>query len=58
MTLPEYIRQVGPETFAKKVGAKPRTVLSWLYGARHPNRNAAKRIVKRTPLTMECIYGP
>lgn len=57
MRLPEYIRQVGATKFAKTVGAKRRTVLAWQYMTRYPNREAAKKIVERTPVTMEGIYG-
>jgi DNA-binding transcriptional regulator YiaG len=57
MKLPEYIRQMGPAKFAKVVGVKERTVLSWLYMHRYPNRMAAKKIVEKTPVTMEGIYG-
>lgn len=57
MRLPDYIRQVGPAKFAKQIGVKKRTVLSWMYLDRYPNRVAARKIVDRTPVTMEGIYG-
>lgn len=57
MTLPDYIRQIGPANFAKLLKFKERTVLSWMYMTRYPNREAAKKIVERTPVTMDGIYG-
>ena len=55
--LPDYIKQVGAAKFAKAIGVKKRTVLSWQYMTRYPNRAAAQKIVERTPVTMEGIYG-
>ena len=57
MRLPEYIRQVGVRAFAKAVGESERTVRSWLYMDRQPRPQTALKIVERTPLTMESIYG-
>jgi hypothetical protein len=57
MRLPEYIRQVGVRGFAKAVGESERTVKSWLYMDRQPRPQTALKIVERTPLTMEDIYG-
>lgn len=56
MRLPDYIRHVGATKFAKTVGVPKRTVLSWLYMTRYPNRPTAQKIVERTPLSMEDIY--
>jgi hypothetical protein len=57
MRLPDYIRQVGPAKFAKAVGVKKRTALSWMYRTRYPQKPTAQKIVERTPVTMEGIYG-
>ena len=57
MRLQDYIRQVGPAKFAKAVGVKKRTVISWMYLARYPKKETAQKIVERTPVTMEGIYG-
>ena len=57
MRLQDYIRQVGPAKFAKAVGVKKRTALSWLYLQRYPNKQTAKKIVERTPVDMDGIYG-
>jgi hypothetical protein len=58
MRLHEYIRSVGIQGFAKAIGEKERTVKSWLYLDRLPRPITAQKIVERTPLTMEGIYGP
>lgn len=58
MRLHEYIRTVGIRGFAKAIGEKERTVKSWLYLDRLPRPLTAQKIVERTPLTMESIYGP
>jgi hypothetical protein len=57
MRLQEYIRMVGPSGFAKAIEENERTVKSWLYGARLPKTSAARKIVERTPVTMDGIYG-
>ena len=57
MRLSEYIRQVGVTGFAKAIGEKERTVKSWLYQDRLPKPFTAQKIVERTPLTMDDIYG-
>lgn len=57
MRLPDYIRQVGPAKFAKSIGVKKRTAISWMYLARYPKKETAQKIVERTPVTMEGIYG-
>jgi hypothetical protein len=57
MTLPDYIRHFGPEKFAKSIGVKKRTVISWMYLARYPKKETAKRIVERHPINMDGIYG-
>lgn len=57
MRLSEYIRQIGVVGFAKAIGEKERTVKSWLYRDRLPKPFTAQKIVERTPLTMDDIYG-
>lgn len=57
MRLPEYIRQVGVRGFARAVGESERAVRSWLYLDRQPRPMTAQKIVERTPLTMDDIYG-
>ncbi len=57
MKLPDYIRHVGPGNFAKQIGVKERTVLSWMHKARKPRPNVALRICEKAPLTMADIYG-
>lgn len=57
MRLQEYIRQVGVRGFSKAIGEKERTVKSWLYLDRRPRWNVAQKIVERTPVTMDGIYG-
>lgn len=57
MRLPDYIKKVGVKNFAKTFRLNQRTVTSWLYAARRPRPETARRIVKRTPVTMEGIYG-
>jgi DNA-binding CsgD family transcriptional regulator len=49
MRLPDYIRHLGPRKFAKVVGVKERTALSWMYLTRYPNKRTAQKIVERTP---------
>jgi hypothetical protein len=55
--LAEYIRQIGDEAAAKLLEVNVRTVRSWRYKSRWPRRKTAQRIVRRTPLKMEDIYG-
>ena len=57
MRLPDYIKQVGPAKFAKAIGVKRRTAESWLRMERRPRPEHAQKIVERTPVTMEGIYG-
>ena len=57
MKLPDYIRHVGPEKFAREIGAKKRTVESWMRGERSPRPKQAQKIVEKHPLTMSDIYG-
>lgn len=57
MRLPDYIKEVGLDKFSKRVGVKKRTALSWQRMERRPRPAVAQRIIERTPVTMEGIYG-
>lgn len=57
MRLPDYIEQIGVAKFAKAFGIKRRTVESWKRMERRPRPEQAQRIVEKTPVTMEGIYG-
>ena len=57
MRLPEYIEKVGAAKFAKLIGVKKRTAESWKRMERRPRPEQAQRIVEKTPVTMEGIYG-
>lgn len=57
LKLPEYIRQIGVDAFAKRLKANPRTVASWMRMERRPRPEMAQRIVEKTPVTMDGIYG-
>lgn len=57
MRLPDYIKQIGIDRFAKQFKIKPRTVLSWQRMERRPRPEVAQQIVEKTPVTMEGIYG-
>ena len=57
MRLPDYIRQVGTAKFSRLMKVKERTAISWMYRARYPKKETAQRIVEKTPVTMDGIYG-
>jgi len=57
MRLADYIKQVGPKTFAEKFGVTERAAISWQYGARRPRGSVARKIVAASPVTWEGIYG-
>ncbi len=57
MRLSDYIKQIGREAFCKKFKVKDRTAYSWERVERYPSKAVAQRIVKRTPVTYEGIYG-
>lgn len=57
LSLPEYIQQVGDEAASILFGVKRRTVESWRRKERHPRPEQARLIVKKSPVTMEGIYG-
>lgn len=57
MRLPDYIRQVGDERFAKQFKVSKYTARSWRLMTRRPKAEKAQEIVEKTPVTMEGIYG-
>jgi DNA-binding transcriptional regulator YiaG len=57
MRLPDYIDQVGVENFAKQFNVKVRTVKSWKYQWRRPRPDMALEIAKRSPVSLQEIYG-
>ena len=57
MRLPDYIRQMGVAKFARVVGVKKRTADSWMRMERRPRPEQAQKIVSKTPVTMDGIYG-
>lgn len=57
MKLPEYIKLVGDEALATMVGVTKFAVRSWRTGERTPRPEQARKIVEKTPLTMDDIYG-
>jgi hypothetical protein len=56
-TLSEYIDEIGMECFAKRFRWTLRRVKAYRYGERIPRGKDAKKIVERTPVTYEGIYG-
>lgn len=56
-TLSDYIKQVGPKTFAKKFGITERAALSYQYKTRTPRAKLAQRIVEKSPVSWEGIYS-
>lgn len=57
MELSEYIRKQGAKTFAKQFGVTERAALAWQYKTRRPRAEVAQKIVAKTPVTYEGIYG-
>ena len=57
MNLRDFLTTVGDEKAAKLFRTKIRTVASWRRGERLPRFNLAKRIVSKSPVTYEGIYG-
>jgi len=57
MKLPEYIQLVGDQAFATLIGVSPHTARSWRKKERTPRPEQARKIVKKTPVTMADIYG-
>ena len=57
MKLSEYIRQMTPEKFAREFRVKQRTAESWMRGERIPRTEQARKIVAKSPVTMDGIYS-
>jgi hypothetical protein len=57
MTLADYIREIGPEEFARRFNIKPRTACSYMYGDRRPRPDLAERIVNETPVDWHGVYA-
>lgn len=57
MKLPKYIEMMGDEAFASLIGVTKHAARSWRTGERTPRPEQARKIVKKTPLTMDDIYG-
>lgn len=57
MKLKEYIRLIGDEPFAKLIGVSKHAARSYRTGERSPRPAVARKIVKKTPVTLEGIYG-
>ncbi len=59
MDLKTYLKQVGDSEAARLFGVKPRTILSWRLGERHPRPLHAARIVEITQgkVSYEGIYA-
>lgn len=56
MTLSDYIREIGPRTFAERFGITERAALSYMYGDRCPRPGLAREIVENTPVDWEGVY--
>jgi DNA-binding transcriptional regulator YiaG len=57
MRLADYIKQVGDDKFAKIIGVSKHAARSWRTGERRPRPAQAQKIVAKTPVTMQEIYG-
>lgn len=57
ITLPEYIKAVGVAVFCKTVDCSVSAAAMYRRQERFPSREIAARIVTRTPVTWEGIYG-
>lgn len=57
MTLVDFIEKEGDAKAARLFRVKPRTTKSWRLGDRHPRPKQAQIIVRKSPVTMEGIYG-
>lgn len=57
MNLKDFIASVGDEKAAKMFGVKIRTAAAWRRGERIPHSTHAKRIMKKSPVTPDGIYG-
>jgi transcriptional regulator with XRE-family HTH domain len=57
MNLSQYIKLVGDAEFGKKFGVTRRAAMSWRLGDRLPKPETAQKIVAKTPVTWDGIYG-
>lgn len=57
MNLPDYITKVGISEFAAQFGVSYSAAAMYRQGNRRPKPSIAKKIVARTPVTWEAIYG-
>lgn len=57
MKLSDYIKAVGDAEFGKKFGVTRRAAMSWRLGDRLPRPDTAQKIVAKTPVTWDGIYG-
>lgn len=57
MNLPEYIQQIGATAFSRAVECSVSAAHMYRRKERTPHREIAQRIVDRTPVTWEGIYG-
>lgn len=57
MELSDYIRQVGPKSFAEQFDVSERAAISWMYRARNPRIQTALKIIAQSPVTLAGIYG-
>ena len=58
MKLPEYIREMGIEAFAKRYNVTERAARAYQQRQRRPKPDVAQRIVDDSPVTWEGIYAP
>jgi DNA-binding transcriptional regulator YiaG len=57
MKLSDYIKDMGDVKFAALIGCSKHAARSWRLGERRPRPEQARKIVKKTPITMDEIYG-
>jgi hypothetical protein len=57
MTLSEYIKDKGDDYVAKLLGCSIHAARMWRLKERRPRPEWARKIVRKTPVTMEGIYG-
>lgn len=57
MNLSDYVKQVGARSFAEMFGVTERAALAYQYGTRRPRARVAQKIVSKSPVTWEGIYG-
>jgi hypothetical protein len=57
MKLSDYIKSMGDEKFASVIGCSKHAARMWRLEERKPRPTWAQKIVKKTPVTMDGIYG-